>query len=195
MEWLIGIAFNDFAIIAADARVNHSIVTLKGDADKMFKLSKHCLMGVCGEHGDTVQFAEFIQQNMQLYEIRNGYELTPYAAASFTRRNLAEALRTRNPYNVNLLIAGYDPDAGPKIYYMDYLASMVDVPYAVHGHGSFVTLAILDSQYDPAMKIDHALILLKNCINELQKRFVINYGRFIVRVVNKEGIENLPDLV
>ncbi|VDD83734.1 unnamed protein product [Mesocestoides corti] len=49
-------------------------------------------MSVCGEARDAVQFAEFIQQNMQLHEIRSDYELTPYAAANFTRKKLAEAL-------------------------------------------------------------------------------------------------------
>ncbi|VDD82195.1 unnamed protein product [Mesocestoides corti] len=195
MECIIGIAFKDFVIIAADSRINFSIITLKGDADKMFKLSNHSVMAVCGEAGDAVQFAEFIQQNMQLYEIRNGYELTPYAAANFTRRNLAEALRSRTPYNVNLLLAGYDPKDGPQLYYMDYLASMINVPYAVHGHGGFVALGILDSQYDPSMSVDSALELLENCVRELKKRFVVNNDRFSVRVVNKEGIQHLPDLV
>ncbi|VDD78913.1 unnamed protein product [Mesocestoides corti] len=35
------------------------------------------------------------------------------AAAKLTRRNLAEALRSRTPYNVNLPLAGYDPKDGP----------------------------------------------------------------------------------
>lgn len=52
-------------------------------------------MAVSGESGDTVQFAEYIAKNIQLYKMRNGYELSPKEAASFTRRNLADALRSR----------------------------------------------------------------------------------------------------
>lgn len=52
-------------------------------------------MAVCGESGDTVQFAEYIAKNIQLYKMRNGYELSPKEAANFTRRNLAEALRSK----------------------------------------------------------------------------------------------------
>ncbi|KAL7059049.1 hypothetical protein AAHC03_013200 [Spirometra sp. Aus1] len=152
-------------------------------------------MSVCGEPGDTVQFAEYIQQNMQLYEMRNGYELSPSSAAHFTRRNLAEALRSRHPYMVNLLIAGYNPETGPELYYMDYLASMVKVPYAVHGHGGLVTLGILDSKYDAKMTEANAVHLLKACIDELQKRFVITQDRFVVRVVDKDGVRQLPDIV
>lgn len=52
-------------------------------------------MTVTGEAGDTVQFAEYIAKNIQLYKMRNGYELSPKAAANYTRRNLAEYLRSR----------------------------------------------------------------------------------------------------
>lgn len=51
-------------------------------------------MGVIGDLGDTTQFAEYIAKNIQLYKMRNGYELGPTAAANFTRRNLAEYLRS-----------------------------------------------------------------------------------------------------
>lgn len=65
------------------------------DEDKMFKLSDRLLMAVTGESGDTTIFAEFIARNFQLYMMRNGYELSPPAAASFTRRQLADSLRSK----------------------------------------------------------------------------------------------------
>ena len=42
------------------------------DQDKMFKLSSKLLMLVTGEAGDTVQFAEYMEKNIQLYKMRNG---------------------------------------------------------------------------------------------------------------------------
>ena len=38
----------------------------------MFKLSDKLVMLVTGEPGDTVQFAEYIEKNIQLYKMRNG---------------------------------------------------------------------------------------------------------------------------
>ena len=52
-------------------------------------------MTAVGESGDTNQFAEFITKNIQLYKMQNGYELSPAGAANFTRRNLADYLRSR----------------------------------------------------------------------------------------------------
>ena len=38
----------------------------------MFKLSDKLLMLVSGEAGDAVQFAEYIEKNIQLYKMKNG---------------------------------------------------------------------------------------------------------------------------
>jgi len=51
-------------------------------------------MSVTGEDGDCAQFAEYIEKNIQLYKIRNGYELSPEEMVNFTRKLLAEALRS-----------------------------------------------------------------------------------------------------
>ncbi|CAN8001193.1 unnamed protein product, partial [Ixodes hexagonus] len=167
------------------------------DEDKIHKLSDNLLMAVCGEAGDTVQFAEFIAKNIQLYKMRNGYELSPTAAANFTRRNLADYLRSRTPYSVNVLLAGFDKQAGPELFYMDYLATMAKVPYGAHGYGAFFLLSVLDRYYREGMlslDIEEAVDLLKKCVSEVQKRFLVNLPAFKVQVVDKDGIRTLKDI-
>ena len=61
----------------------------------MHVLSSNLVMAVVGEPGDTTQFAEYIAKNIQLYKMRNGYELSPSAAVHFTRNTLATHLRSR----------------------------------------------------------------------------------------------------
>ncbi len=153
MECVLSMSFGDFALIATDQTAAHSILVVKDDYDKTFRLSDHLMLGVSGEPGDTVQFAEFIAKNIQLYKMRNGYELSPKAAAHFTRRNLADSLRSRAPYHVNLDVVGFDKESKQcEIYHMDYLASMVKVPYAAHGYGGFFATAIMDRDYKPGEK-------------------------------------------
>jgi 20S proteasome subunit beta 4 len=87
-----------------------------------------------------VQFAEYIQANIQLYSMRNNMELSPAATANFVRGELARALRSRKPYTVNLLLGGYDSIADkPTLYWIDYLASLAPVPYAAHGYAQYAT--------------------------------------------------------
>ena len=171
-------------------------------------------MAVSGESGDTSQFAEYIAKNIQLYKMRNGYELSPSAAANFTRRNLADYLRSRTPYQVNLLIAGFDNDTGkPELYFMDYLASMIKVKrlviisvtlvstfflpqtnYAAHGYGGFFTTALMDRHYRSDMTKQQAYKLMIECVKEVQKRLVLNLPNFAVVVVDKEGVTHLDTI-
>ena len=95
MECCISMTFGDFAIVASDRTNARSILVMKDTTDKTRKLADNLLMAVNGESGDTDQFGEYIAKNVQLYKMRHGYELTPKAAANFTRRNLADYLRSR----------------------------------------------------------------------------------------------------
>ena len=82
-----------------------------------------------------MQFAEFIGANIALYSMRNETELGPSAVANFVRGELAKSLRSKKPYNVNLLLGGVDPiTKEPSLYWLDYLASAAKVPYAAHGY-------------------------------------------------------------
>lgn len=97
-----------------------------------------------------VQFAEYIQANAQLYSMRNGMELSPSATANFVRGELARSLRSRRPYQVNLILGGYDQIADkPTLYWIDYLASLAPVPYAAHGYAQYVALAYFACQNEP----------------------------------------------
>ncbi|XP_022686088.1 proteasome subunit beta type-2-like isoform X2 [Varroa jacobsoni] len=175
--------------------VSFSIMMIKQDESKITKLSDSLAMAVSGEDGDTTQFAEFIAKNIQLYKMRNGYELSPAAAATYTRRNLADCLRSRSPYQVNLLLAGYDHvTKKPELYYMDHLAVMVKVPFAAHGHGSFFSSSILDTEYRPNMTLSEAQIMLKKCVAEIQRRLLVNLPCFKVVAITKDGTQDLPDI-
>ncbi|XP_048757802.1 proteasome subunit beta type-2-like [Ostrea edulis] len=194
MEFLIGIQGKDFVLMASDTSSARSILSMKQDTDKMHRMTDNLVMLVSGESGDTVQFAEFISKNIQLYKMRNGYDLSPTAAANFTRKNLADYLRSRTPYMVNLLMAGFDKNEGPSLYFMDYLASMNKCPFAAHGYGAFFSLAILDRYYTEDITRARALELLNMCIEEIKRRFIINLPAFRVRVVDKDGIHELPTI-
>jgi 20S proteasome alpha/beta subunit len=59
----------------------------------MFKLSDQLVMLITGESGDTVQFAEYIEKNIQLYKMRNG---------KFREKMTARGRRQKSP-QVNVI--------------------------------------------------------------------------------------------
>lgn len=95
MEALIGITGNDYVILAADRRAARSIVVMKSSENKFRELGRTTALAYSGEPGDATNFAEFVQSNIKLYEMRNDLPLDPHAAAHYTRRLLADSLRSR----------------------------------------------------------------------------------------------------
>uniref|UniRef100_A0A2K5QDD3 Proteasome subunit beta n=1 Tax=Cebus imitator TaxID=2715852 RepID=A0A2K5QDD3_CEBIM len=109
------------------------------------------------------QLAEYIQKKVLLYKMRNGYELSPTAATNFTHRNLA--------------VLG--------------LAALVKAPLAAHGCSAFLTFSILDQYYRLTSPCERAVELLRKCLEELQKCFLLNLPTFSVRIIDKNGIHDL----
>jgi len=97
---------------ASNKATVRGLTVLNQTDDKSRTLNQHNLLLFAGEAGDSVQFAEFVQANVQLYGMRNETELNSDAVAAFTRREMADNLRSRvttlhqSPLYRRLLIAG-----------------------------------------------------------------------------------------
>ncbi|XP_050537845.1 proteasome subunit beta type-2-like [Daktulosphaira vitifoliae] len=195
METVIGIKFNNFVLIATDMTAAHSIMVMKDDEDKTYNITDNVVMGVTGEAGDVPRFAEYITQNVKLYRMRNGYDLSIPAIATFTRKTVAEHLRSQSPYQVNFMLGGFDPSKKQSyLYFIDYLGAQVDVPYGAHGYGGLMSITVMDRYYKPDANYQEAYDLLKKCIAEVQKRCIINMPNFKVKLSYSGGIQELPEI-
>ncbi|KAJ3338394.1 Proteasome subunit beta type-4 [Gonapodya sp. JEL0774] len=192
METLLGIVGKDYVILAADAVSARSIVVMKRGEDKSRALNNHNLMMFTGEPGDAVNFAEFIQANLKLYEIRNGIPLSTKGIAGYTRRELADSLRSRNAYQVNLLIGGVDPKSHhPELYWMDYLGAMVKVNHGAHGYAAYFCGSVFDRYWKADMSLEEGLDLLRKCLHELKTRLVLSQAVYLIKVIDKDGIREV----
>lgn len=187
MDSVFGISGKDFVLLAADTNQARSIVVLKTDEDKITQLDDHKIVATAGENGDRTAFCEYIQKNLHLYQYRNDLTLSTRAAANYTRKELAEALRS-DPYNVNMLLAGWDSEDGASLYFIDYLSSMSKVTFAAHGYAGFFLTGLLDRYWRKDMSREEVLALSDRCINELQTRLLVAGNHFTIKIVDKDGV-------
>jgi len=192
MDCMFGMVGDGYTLVMSDTKFARGPVIQSNAIDKMFKLNNHNLMLTGGELGDVVNFSEYIQRNVQLYEKQNGLALNPQATANFTRNQLAGSLRTRNAYQVNILMAGFDTksDQG-SLYYLDYLGSMAEAPFAVHGHAAYFCLSIFDKFYKKGMSFEEGVQLMKRCVDEMRVRYTINSTTFSLRAIDKDGVREV----
>lgn len=124
--------------------------------------------------------------------MRNAMDLSPSATAEFVRGELARALRTRRPYNVNLLLGGYDSiNDKPTLYWCDYLAALAKVPYAAHGYAQYYCLSLLDKHHHPSIDFEQGMKILRMCTDELKRRLPIDFKGVIVKVITKDGVREV----
>lgn len=86
---------------------------------------------------------------------------------------------------MNLLIAGYEEKTGPSLYFMDYLASIHELPRAAHGYAAHFTLGLLDRYYKTDLSETEGIKIIHMCIEELKTRFLVNRSGFVIKLVNK----------
>ncbi|KAL5508625.1 PRE1 [Sanghuangporus vaninii] len=203
MECTFALIGRGYVLVAADTTAARSIVKMKSDEDKTKAIGPHLVMAYSGEPGDTVYFAEYIERNLRLHQIRYHHELRPASAASWIRRALADSLRSRSPYAVNLLVGGFDNSStaieegkeefggAPKLYWIDYLGTLAEVPFAAHGYGSYFALSLLDRYHDPNATLEEGLATLKRCIDEVAKRLIVGNYKYKVKIVDKDGVREV----
>lgn len=189
MDCVFGIVGDGFVIIGADTSANQSIVRVKEGEDKILAIDNYKMMGVIGDGGDRVQFAEFVLANLRLYKFRNGIDLSTHAAANFTRGELATALR-KGPYQANLVLGGFD-DGEASLYFMDYLACLHRMNCAAHGYGGMFMTSLFDKQWVPKMSQEQVLKLIDDGIAEMKHRLVVAPPKFLIKIVDKDGVRVL----
>ena len=178
-------------VLAADQGNARSILLYQKNLDKVRPLTSHSAVGVSGPNCDSVNFTEYIAKNLKLYELANdGTKLSVNAQANFAREELAYALR-RGPYQVNLLLGGYDAKDGASLYWMDYLAALSKVKYGCQGYASNFCLSVMDKEYRDDCTQDTAIEIVKKCIHELETRFLLAQPNFIIKVIDKDGIRTI----
>ena len=134
--------------------------------------------------------------------------------STLTRRRVCRA--TQAPYQTNLLIAGWDADTGPSLYYLDYMACLHKMSTASHGYGarprtatmprvssraldppaggSFV-LSLMDKAWRPGMSVEEALALADAAIAEVRCRLVVAPPNYVIKIVDKDGARVLAERV
>ncbi|CAJ1895164.1 unnamed protein product [Cylindrotheca closterium] len=191
MDTVVGVCYEGGVVIAADQSNGRSILTYQTNLDKIAKLSSHSMMGVSGPNCDLVNFTQYVAKNINLYELSNdGTKLSTKAQANFARGELATALR-KGPFQVNVLLAGYDDKTKGSLYHLDYMGAMQKVKYGAQGYAQYFVSSIFDKDCTENMTEEDAVKIVEKCIKEIHTRFLMSQPNFIIKKVDKDGVKVL----
>jgi len=177
----------DCVVVMASMHHAQSIIRQKDDVDRVMELDNDKLWAYTGPPCDTRSFTEYITANMKLNEMRNGYAHSVGEVASFIRNDLAYKIR-KGPAQVAYLFAGYDAETGPQLYWGDYLGSLSRVGKGAHGYAGLMCQGLMDKMWKKDMSEDELVGIMKKCIIEGKKRFLVVSNHYVIKVVDKNGI-------
>ena len=90
-----------------------------------------------------------------------------------------------------MLLGGYDHDIGVSLFTCDYMAALSKVSFGAHGYASNFLLSVFDRDWREGMDFEAGIDLVKRCIHELHSRFLISQPKFVVKVIDKDGIRTV----
>ncbi|TBU03485.1 subunit beta of proteasome [Hamiltosporidium tvaerminnensis] len=189
MDSLIGIKGNDFVLIASDTVTKSSLLLIKDDENKFYKINSHLIMAYSGEQGDSFRNCSFTAEKVKFECLQNQIHATPSVVANVLQKKLHTALR-KQPLSTSCLIAGKTPESF-SLYQVDTYGAISSSKYFSLGASSYFTYGILDKNYHEGITLEQALSTLQECVNVLKKRFVLDIPTFIVNIVRDSGIESL----
>jgi 20S proteasome subunit beta 4 len=76
----------------------------------------------------------------------------------------------------------------PSLWFLDYLASALPTNFAAHGYAAYFITSVLDKNYSPGMNEQQVIELVRLCIHELEVRFVMKHPKFLVKIVDRNGV-------
>lgn len=189
MDCIFGIVGQDYVIVASDKAVVQSIIKMQDDDVKIVEIGKNKVIGSVADVSVRKDFTKLIKSNVNLNYYKHDYHMKTKEIANFTRNTVWESLRSRNPYQVASIIAGFDEE--PSLYLMEQLGGMEKVTKGAIGYCSHFLLGLMDSCYKKDFNLEEGKDCIRKCIKELKTRFLVNLVNFDVLLINKDGIKNI----
>lgn len=192
MDCVFGITGKDFVILAADKAVAQSIIKMQDDDDKIVKLNDTQLLSSVAEVSARKEFVRLVKANIDYYYYRYNTKLETSETANYTRSVVADSLRSRSPYQVGSIIAGFD-NGEPSLYLIEQLGAIEKVTKAALGYASYFLYGLMDDCYKKDFSREDGKECIKKCIKELKTRFLINTVKYDVLIISSNGIENISE--
>lgn len=172
---VLGIAGEDFAVLAADTRLVEDYSILSRDVSKVKVLTDQCVVGTGGCYTDVFTLHKVLGLRAEMYRHDHGGDMSATALAQM----LANTLYGRRffPYYAFNVVAGIDPKTGQgAVFTYDAVGSYERVEYAAQGAGQKLIIPLLDDIVGKRNRTDAKVPLSAHEAAEICKEAFITAG-------------------
>lgn len=192
---MVGIAGEDFAVIAADTRLSEGYSIYTRESIKTYELTPSAVLGACGFHGDCLTLVKIIQHRLVQFEHEHEKKMSAQSIAQM----LSSLLYSRRffPFYVNNILAGLDDQGKGCVYSYDPVGSYEREEWRAAGSASALLQPLLDNQLGlrnqqgvpkvPLTK-ERAVAMIKDVFTSAGERDIYTGDRVDISIITKDGV-------
>jgi len=199
---IIGIAGDDFVVVASDTRLGEHGSIYQRDLSRLHQITPTCVLGSCGFHGDALQMKKVVKTRCQIYEHNNRTPPSPPAIAQMVSTILYG--RRFFPYYVYNIVAGMDDEGKGALFSYDPVGCVERQQCISEGTASSLLQPFLDNQIygknlgkpvgtaefaPPAITKERAVMVIKDAFISAAERNVNTGDGIQIQVIDKDGIQ------
>lgn len=190
-EWVIGattvgLVCSDGVVLASEKKLSLGTLVISKTVKKVFKITENIGAACAGLSSDFHMLVRTIQVYTNLYSLEVKKPITTRAAAK-VMSNILFA-RKWIPLITETIVAGVD-DAGPQLYTLDLVGSLIEDDFAAVGTGAKVAVGVLESKYKKNLKVDEGRELAILAVKTASERDIASGEGVDILTISKSGSE------
>lgn len=196
---VVGVAGEDFVVIAGDTRLSEGYSIVTRDESKLVKLSDTTILATSGMFADFCELKKVLQTKLEIYEYKIGRKATTEGIANLLSKTLYG--RRFFPYYTFNLVGGLDKNGKGILYGYDAIGSYDNASGLAQGSGAHMILPLLDAELvgynnphhatKPPLTIEAAVDLIERAFRSAAERDIYTGDKLEIIVLNKEGTKTI----
>ncbi|TPP59098.1 Proteasome prosome macropain subunit beta [Fasciola gigantica] len=192
----MGIAGDDFALIASDTRLcaESSYFIYSRNAPHLYQMGPNKVLAATGFHGDVLTLTKLLENRVKTFRYDHGKDISTKALAGL----LSVTLYNRRffPFYVSNILAGLDEEGKGAIYGYDPVGSYERVKYVASGSSGVILQPFLDSRVGgknmktklPPLSRDAAVKLAHDIFISAAERDINCGDGVVICVITQDGV-------
>lgn len=188
----VGVVCKDGVILAAERRVTYGYFVMSKSGKKVFKIAEKIGAACAGIVADMQILTREVGAYLNLYSFEREQSVTVRTAAKLMGSMLFE--RRYFPYITQTIVGGID-EAGPKLFVLDPLGSVIEDKFTAIGSGSEIAMGLLESDFKEGMAIDDAKGLVRKAVKAASARDIGSGEGLDMLIITNSGIREEHEAV
>lgn len=188
----VGVVCKDGVILAAERRVTYGYFVMSKSGKKVFKIAEKIGAACAGIVADMQILTREVGAYLNLYSFEREQSVTVRTAAKLMGSMLFE--RRYFPYITQTIVGGID-EAGPKLFVLDPLGSVIEDKFTAIGSGSEIAMGLLESDFKEDMAVDDAKGLVRKAVKAASARDIGSGEGLDMLIITNSGIREEHEAV